>query len=404
MNAIKPPRYYSLDVFRGATVALMILVNNPGTWSAMFSPLEHVEWHGCTPTDLVFPFFLFAVGNAMAFVIPLFKQQPQQEFWKKVIKRTILIFAIGLFINWWPFLKWENNELIFKTWQSGDTGIRIMGVLQRIAIAYFFASIIAFYFKEKMVLWISVAILILYWILTKYSGGIDPYSMEGFIGTKIDNQILGLAHIYKGEKIPFDPEGIYSTITTIPHVLFGYLIGVFINIQGNIKWLNKSLPETNQPNFRLVAGLFVLGTISLVIGYFWQLDFPLNKKIWSSSYVFHTTGLAILTIATMIWFIEILKIKNGLMKFFDVFGKNPLFIFAFSGLFPRLLGLIRINAGFDDKGEIKYISPLGWFYENICAKIPGIPEIGSFAYSLIFLAFFWALAYWLDQKKIYIKV
>ncbi len=113
---MKAARYYSLDVFRGATVALMILVNNPGTWSAMFDPLEHAEWHGCTPTDLVFPFFLFALGNAMAFMIPKLQQQPQQIFWQKVIKRTILIYGIGLFINWWPFFKWDNNELIFKAW------------------------------------------------------------------------------------------------------------------------------------------------------------------------------------------------------------------------------------------------------------------------------------------------
>ena len=195
---MKAARYYSLDVFRGATVALMILVNNPGTWSAMFDPLEHAEWHGCTPTDLVFPFFLFAVGNAMAFVIPKLQQQPQQIFWQKVIKRTILIFGIGLFINWWPFFKWDNNELIFKAWKdSEESGIRIMGVLQRIAIAYFFASVIAFYFKQKQVLLISCAILLLYWVLTFGLGTSDPYSLEGFIGTKIDNQLLGLAHIYK---------------------------------------------------------------------------------------------------------------------------------------------------------------------------------------------------------------
>lgn len=402
---MKPPRYYSLDVFRGATVALMILVNNPGTWSAMFAPLQHAHWHGCTPTDLVFPFFLFAVGNAMAFVIPRFKKQPQQEFWKKVIKRTIIIFGIGLFINWFPFVKWENDEIIFKAWQdSPESGIRIMGVLQRIAIAYFFASVIAFYFKEKMVLWIAGGILVGYWILTKFLGGTDPYSIEGFIGTSIDTQILGLAHIYKGESIPFDPEGLYSTINAIPQVLLGYLAGIFINKQGNVKWLSKALPESNQPNYRLVSGLFVLGTIALVIGYFWQLEFPYNKKIWSSSYVIHTTGLSLFTIATMIWFIEILNIKNGVMKFFDVFGKNPLFIFAFSGLFPRLLGLIRIENGLNEEGLIKYISPLGWFYETVCAKIPVIPEVGSFVYSLIFLGFFWALAYYLDQKKIYIKV
>lgn len=402
---MKPPRYYSLDVFRGATVALMILVNNPGTWSAMFSPLEHAEWNGCTPTDLVFPFFLFAVGNAMAFVIPRFKLGSTSDFWKKVIKRSIIIFLIGLFINWFPFFKWDNNELIFKAWKDAEgNGIRIMGVLQRIAIAYFFASVIAFYFKEKMVLWTTAALLLVYWGATYFLGGTDPYSMQGFIGTSFDLDVLGMAHIYKGEAIPFDPEGIFSTFNAIPQVLLGYLAGIFINKQGNVKWLNKTLPETNQPNFRLVAGLFVLGTLALVIGYFWQLEFPYNKKIWSSSYLVHTTGLCLLAISTMIWFIEVLNIKNGLMKFFDVFGKNSLFIFAFSGLLPRLLGLIRIESGLTPEGKTKFISPLTWFYENICAQIPGIPEIGSFVYSLVFLAFFWALAYWLDQKKIYIKV
>ncbi len=403
---MKPIRYYSLDVFRGATVALMILVNNPGSWSYMFSPLQHASWHGCTPTDLVFPFFLFAVGNAMAFVIPRLQKEGNLVFWRKVIKRTILIFLIGLFINWWPFLKWENNELIFKAWKdSEESGVRIMGVLQRIAIAYFFASIIAYYFKQKTVFWISFLILILYWILTKFLGGTDPYSIEGFIGTKIDLDILGLAHIYKGEGVPFDPEGLFSTIPTITQVLFGYLIGDFINKQGKIKWFGKSLPETNEANYRLVSGLFVLGTIALVVSYFWQLDFPYNKKIWSSSYVIHTTGLSILTIAAMIWFIEVLKIKNGLMKFFDVFGKNPLFIFVLSGLFPRILALIRIENGLDDQNQIKYISPLGWFYENICAKIfLQIPELGSFIYSLIFLVFFWYLAFLLDKNKVYIKV
>ena len=403
---MKPIRYYSLDVFRGATVALMILVNNPGSWSYMFSPLQHAPWHGCTPTDLVFPFFLFAVGNAIAFVIPRLQKEGNLVFWQKVIKRTILIFLIGLFINWWPFLKWENNELIFKAWKdSEESGVRIMGVLQRIAIAYFFASIIAYYFKQKTVFWISFLILILYWILTIFLGGTDPYSIEGFIGTKIDLDILGLAHIYKGEGVPFDPEGLFSTIPTIAQVLFGYLIGDFINKQGKIKWFGKALPETNEANYRLVSGLFVLGTIALVFGYFWQLDFPYNKKIWSSSYVIHTTGLSIITIATMIWFIEVLKIKNGLMKFFDVFGKNPLFIFVLSGLFPRILALIRIENGLDDQNQIKYISPLGWFYENICAKIlPEIPELGSFIYSLIFLVFFWYLAFLLDKNKVYIKV
>src|SRR5690606_38707159 len=137
-------RYYSLDVFRGATVALMIMVNNPGTWKHIFAPLRHAEWHGWTPTDLVFPFFLFAVGNAMAFVMPLLQEGGAAIFWKKVTKRTIVIFLIGLFIMWWPFVQWRGEELVFKQWvnpDNPDQGIRILGVLQRIALAYFFASI-----------------------------------------------------------------------------------------------------------------------------------------------------------------------------------------------------------------------------------------------------------------------
>lgn len=402
---MKAARYYSLDVFRGATVALMILVNNPGSWSYMFSPLQHAPWHGCTPTDLVFPFFLFAVGNAMSFGMSRLKQQASSVFWKKIIKRTILIFAIGLFINWWPFLKWENNELVFRAWrESSENGVRIMGVLQRIAIANFFASILAYYFREKMVLKISVFILLLYWALTFFLGGVDPYSLEGFIGTKIDVDLLGLAHIYKGEGVPFDPEGLYSTIPTISQILLGYLVGVYIQKQGDIQWFSRSLPASNPPIYRMLSGLFVLGTFALIIGYIWQLDFPYNKKIWSSSYVVHTTGLAMLTIGCMVWVAEVLQMRPAWMKFFDVFGKNPLFIFVLSGLLPRLLQLIRIKDGFTDTGEIRYLSPLSWFYENVCAQIPGTPKIGSFVYSLVFLALFWGLAYLLDRKKIYIKV
>lgn len=160
-------RYYSLDVFRGATVAFMILVNNPGSWSHIFSPLGHAPWHGLTPTDLVFPFFLFAVGNAMAFVMPRFEQQGEAAFWKKILKRTALIFLIGLFLNWFPFVQWQNNELVPRTWtwQRADgeiAGVRIPGVLQRIALCYFFASIIIYYAKPRGAFLIGLVLLLLY--------------------------------------------------------------------------------------------------------------------------------------------------------------------------------------------------------------------------------------------------
>ncbi len=399
------PRYHSLDVFRGATVALMILVNNPGTWSAIFGPLKHAPWAGCTPTDLVFPFFLFAVGNAMAFVIPRLQEQGSAVFWKKVIKRSCLIFLIGLFLNWFPFIQWENNQLQFKAWTDGEAnGIRIMGVLQRIAIAYFFASVIAYFFHPKKVLGISFLLLIGYWLAAKFLGIDDPYSLTGFFGTSIDKAIIGIPHLYKGEGIPFDPEGLVSTIPTIPQVLFGYLAGILITKQANVRWLWKSAPPTQEVHYKLLAVFLVNAAILLAIGYVWQLDFPLIKNIWSSSYVIHTTALALLTISVMIWFIEVLQKRNFLTRFFDVFGKNPLFIFVLSGLLPRLMALIRLADGVNDQGDIVYTTPLKWFYQHVCAQIPGPVEIGSLVYALCFLMLMWIIAYLLDKKKIYVKV
>lgn len=399
-------RYYSLDVFRGATVALMILVNNPGSWSYMFSPLKHAPWHGCTPTDLVFPFFLFAVGNAMAFVMPRMRAGAVSVFWKKVIKRTILIFAIGLFLNWWPFVQWSGDALMFKSWVNSEDptrGIRIFGVLQRIALAYFFASILAYYFRERTLIWVSAVLLIGYWWITYALGSGDPYSLMGWFGTGVDKAVLGVAHMYRGEGVPFDPEGLVSTLPAIVQVVFGYLAGSFIVKQGNVPWMWAKTPESDSGQFKLVSGLMVSGFIVLVLAWIWSLGFPINKKIWTSSYVLYTTGLAVLTIGVMIWYIEICKVKNGLTRFFDVFGKNPLFIFVLSGLLPRFLGLFRIPDGFTD-GQTNYITPLGWFYKYVCAEVPGIPEIGSFVYACCFLIFMWAICYFLDKKKIYIKV
>ena len=172
-------RYYSLDVFRGATVAFMILVNNPGSWTHLYSPLEHAKWHGLTPTDLVFPFFLFAVGNAMAFVMPRLQEAGDAAFWKKVLTRTLLIFAIAMFLNWFPFVQWQHDELVIKGWTwtraTGElAGIRIPGVLQRIALCYFFASVIIYYTKPRGALYIGIALLVLYWILCLGGNPSDP--------------------------------------------------------------------------------------------------------------------------------------------------------------------------------------------------------------------------------------
>ena len=380
-------RYYSLDVFRGATVALMILVNNPGSWGHIFSPLEHASWHGCTPTDLVFPFFLFAVGNAMSFVMPKLAMGTAAEFWKKVIKRTLLIFAIGLFLNWSPFVKWSDNHLIFKIWEN----VRILGVLQRIALCYFFASVIVYYGKSRMALFIGMMILVIYWVLNIVFGAAGhPYSLSGYFGNAIDQSILGVSHIYKGEGVPFDPEGLVSMFPAIVQVILGFLVGEYIQAKGK--------------NFEMLANVLLTGVVLVLAGWIWDFSFPINKKIWTSSYVLYTTGLAMITLGMFIFLLEFKDAKGKWSHFFDVFGKNPLFIFVLSGFLPRVLALLRWVDHTDEKGQPVYTSAFPWFYEHVCKNINIDLRIGSFVYALCFIAFMFSLAYILDKKKIYIKV
>lgn len=391
-------RYYSLDVFRGATVALMILVNNPGSWSHIYAPLEHAAWHGCTPTDLVFPFFLFAVGNAMAFVMPKFEKEGAAFFWKKVIKRTVLIFLIGLLLNWSPFVLYNpQDQLVLKGWEwitkSGNiAGIRVMGVLQRIALSYFFASVIVYYCKTKGAFVVSGIILLIYWLLSFVLGdAADPYTLQGFFGTNVDIRLFGVAHVYKGEGVPFDPEGLVSNTAAIVQVIFGYLTGQYIQQKGK--------------SFEMLTHLFVAGAVLLLAGYCWDMVYPINKKIWTSSYTIYTSGLAIISLAVLIYLIEFKEKKNAFTKFFDVFGKNPLFIFVLSGFLPRVLALIRIQNAVDPvTGKPVYLPPFGWFYEHICKNIATDLRMGSLVYALGMIAFYWSIVYVMDKKKIYVKV
>lgn len=380
-------RYYSLDVFRGATVALMILVNNPGNWSYIYTPLEHAPWHGCTPTDLVFPFFLFAVGNALSFIMPRLETAGTIFFMRRIFKRALLIFGIGLLLNWSPFVRWQGDQLVLKSFSN----IRIFGVLQRIALCYLFASLIIYFFKSKGALVISVIILIGYWIISRFAGSLlDPFSLEGFWGTQIDRGLLGNNHIYKGEGVAFDPEGLVSTLPAIVQVIAGYLTGKYIQQKGK--------------NFEMACNLFVAGSVLIFAGFCWDMVFPINKKIWTSSFVIYTSGLAITMLAVMIYTIEFRNYKGFPTDFFAVFGKNPLFIFVLSGFLPRVLGLIRIQGQQDEKGNNNYLSPFGWFYEHICKPVSSNLNNGSLFYALCMIIFYWLIVYWLDKKKVYIKV
>lgn len=402
-------RYYSLDVFRGATVALMILVNNPGTWSHIYDPLEHAEWHGLTPTDLVFPFFLFAVGNAMAFVIPRLRAGGDGTFWKKIIKRTLLIFLIGSFLNWFPFSHWQNGELTWRGWEwttaDGELGgIRVAGTLQRIAICYFFASIIVYYTKVRTAALIGAFILLFYWLLCIAMNPSDPYSFEGWFGKEIDLRLFGEAHVYRGDGVPFENEGVVSTFPAIVQVVFGFVVGDYIRRRGKETNNLKTDAVVIPPIYQTLSVLFTAAVAILFIGYVWSLFFPINKKIQSSSFVVVTTGLAILVLSTVIYFVEAKNKRGWWSRFFDVFGKNALFIYALSELIGELFGFIRIPDGIGENGQPAYVSPLRWFYQNLCARVPGPPENGSLLYAICIVLFFWLVGYWLDKKKIYIKV
>ena len=269
--------------------------------------------------------------------------------------------------------------------------VRILGVLQRIALCYFFASIIIYYGKSRIALFIGMMILVIYWVLTYALGAAGhPFSLSGYFGNSIDQTILGVSHIYKGEGVPFDPEGLTSTFPAIVQVILGFLVGEYIQLKGK--------------NYEMLAQILLTGVVLIFVGYIWDFSFPINKKIWTSSYVLYTSGLAMVSLGMLIYLLEFQNAKGKWSHFFDLFGKNPLFVFVLSGFLPRVLALLRWVDHRDEKGEPVYTSALPWFYENVCKNINTDLRVGSFVYALSFIAFFGVLAYFLDKKKIYIKV
>jgi predicted acyltransferase len=381
-------RYYSLDVFRGATVALMILVNNQAG-RFVYAPLDHAPWNGCTPTDLVFPFFLFAVGNAFAFVLPRLEQAGTEAFLRKVVVRSFLIFAIGYLLNWAPFWEWKDGHLVFRHLEQ----VRVMGVLQRIALCYLFGSFLIYFLKPKGAFVAVLCILLLYWwACTAFGTPGDPYSLQGYFGLGVDKAVFGEARMYHGEGVAFDPEGIMSTFPAIANMVFGYFVGNYIITKGK--------------TYEMLCNLFVVGCAFVLMGWFWDLSFPINKKIWTSSYVLFSTGLAMLTLSVLIFMIEFKGKRGAWSRFFDVLGKKHLFIFFLSGFLPRLQRLIRFPDLDPVDGKPIYTAPLGWFYNHICYPILSLGDHrnAAVAYAITLLAFYWLIAWYLDRRKIYIKV
>ena len=393
-------RFRALDVFRGATVALMIGVNNPGSWNHLFPPLAHASWHGCTPTDLVFPFFLFAVGNALAFVMPGFERGPASAFWARLAKRTLLIFLLGLLLNAAPFVSWgPDGTLVPRTWEN----LRLMGVLQRIALAWCGAALILRFAGMARALPAAAVLLLGYWALCVVFGAPgDPYSLEGFFGTHVDRALLGPKHLYRGEGVPFDPEGLASTLPAVAQVLLGAWVG---------DRLRRAPPSVAPTSFMHLADLFAAACAFGVLAYLWQLAMPINKKLWTSSYVLLTTGLAIAAIGLLVRRLDLAPGAAGAVaaqlpgwaRFFEVFGTNALFVYVMSGLIPRLDRLLRWQSDADEQGRPRWLTPMTALARALEPLAPD-PRVGSLLFALLNVAAYWAIAAWLDRRRIYIRV
>jgi predicted acyltransferase len=368
-------RNVALDVLRGMTICFMIIVNTPGNSATTFSPLDHAKWFGFTPTDLVFPSFLFAVGNAMSFVMNKWEKMPQGEVVWKILKRTALIFLLGYLMYWFPFFRLDKNHHIVG---APISETRIMGVLQRIALCYGIAALMIYYFKIRASVIICVAILFLYWIIL-YSFGdpTDPLSMQGNAGFALDKWVMGERHMYHGEGVAFDPEGWLSTLPAIGNVVGGYVVGKWIQHKGS--------------SYEVVTKLLMAGFGLLVCGYFWDLLFPISKKLWTSSFVVYTVGLDCIILAVLMYIIQI-KDKVKWTGFFQVFGKNPLFIYLLSELGVTILFMIPVGNS----------NLFRWTFQTIFSHAGGY--LGSLLFAITYMLFCWSVGYWLDKRHIYVRV
>ncbi len=365
-------RLVSLDVFRGITIAGMVLVNNPGTWSSIYWPLKHAEWHGWTPTDLVFPFFVFIVGVAipLAFGRRIVSGGSKRDLYWKIVRRTLIIFALGMFLAGFPYFQLAT--------------IRIPGVLQRLAVCYLFASLIFLNTKVRTQIIITIALLVIYWLLLTlfhapgFAAG--DLSKEGSVASFVDRTVFG-PHIWKQGKV-YDPEGLLSTIPAIATALFGVLTG---------QWL-----RTGKSQYEKVAGLFVAGAACTVIGWCWNPFFPINKSLWTSSYVFFTGGLALQFLALCYWLIDIKKYQRW-AKSFVVFGVNAIVLFVGTGVMARLMGLIKLPWGSET------ISLQGWIFQKLFLPWAS-PINASLAYAIAFVLLWLGLMWILYYRKIFIKI
>lgn len=372
-------RFLSLDVFRGMTICFMIIVNTGGSGAKPFAPLEHAAWFGFTPTDLVFPSFLFAVGNAMSFSQKKFIGLGNAAVLLRIFKRAAIIFLLGYLMYWFPFVQHSANGWSF----SPISHTRIFGVLQRIALCYLFASLIIYFISSKTtIVIISTLLLAGYWVLLLLFGDhAAPYGMLTNAGTYLDKFIMGDAHLYHGEGVAFDPEGILSTLPAIVNVICGYFAGKFIQDKGK--------------GFETISKLMLYGFLFIFIALCWNMTFPIAKKLWSSPFVLLTVGIDLFLISALIYIVEILNWNKGnWTAFFTTVGKNPLPVYLFSELFVVVLYMIHVD---EKTNSFDWINKV--FFQVIA---PG--AVGSLLFAISYMLICWTFGKILDKNKVYLRV
>lgn len=394
MNSPKTnKRLLALDILRGVTIAGMILVNNPGSWGHIYAPLRHAEWIGLTPTDLVFPFFMFIMGISTYISLKKYNFEFSHAAALKILKRTIVIFIIGMAISWFSRFcyYWSSapEDLSFgeNLWASVWTfdRMRILGVMQRLALCYGATAIIALTLKHRYIPYLIVTLLLGYFILLIFGNGF-AYNETNILSI-VDRAILTPAHMYKDNGI--DPEGVLSTIPAIAHVLLGFYVGRLM-LDGN-----KSEDRASFLNSQLIT-LFLAGVILTFSGFLLSYGCPISKKIWSPTFVLVTCGLASSFLALLIWIIDVKGYKKW-CTFFESFGVNPLFMYVLGGVLSILFGSISFPW---DGGSI---SIHGFLYNKLLTPVLGELN-GSLAYALLFVAINWCIGYQLYKRKIYIKI
>ncbi len=376
-------RLLALDILRGITIAGMIMVNNPGSWGHIYTPLEHAEWNGLTPTDLVFPFFMFIMGISTYFSLRRYEFKFSTAAMFKILRRTIVIFLIGAFIAW--FGRALRGAL------SDDVSLvdalfnfehhRILGVMPRLALCYGIGSLIALALRKHHLPIFVGAILVVYSIILLAGNGY-AFSESNIIYI-VDNAVLGENHLYAdtvdGITLHFDPEGLVSTLPAIAHMLIGFICGGLI--------------MSTKDNEKRINSLFIVGVILTFCGFLLSYGLPINKKIWSPTFVLTTCGLASSFLGLLIWIIDI-KGNKKWCRFFEVFGINPLFLYCLGSILSIMLGAFKIG-----DTSIK-----GYIYNDVLVPALGDETFASLVFALLFVIVNWLVGLILYKKKIYIKI